>query len=73
MEFLNLLEPQPYEVVLQLDLKLMEARANIPPFLELRTLEEMANDPPSRVMERYIMQLFYNKASKFSLPWNIIS
>ncbi|KAH8818142.1 hypothetical protein F5882DRAFT_3166 [Hyaloscypha sp. PMI_1271] len=64
MEFLNLLEPQPYEEVLKLDLKLMEARANIPPHLELRSLEEMANDPPSRVMERYIMQLFYNKASK---------
>jgi len=62
MEFLNLLEPQPYEEVLKLDLKLMEARANIPPHLQLGTLEEMANDTPSRVMERYIMQLFYSKA-----------
>jgi Fungal specific transcription factor domain len=62
MEFLNLLQPQPYEEVLKLDLKLMEAKANIPPHLQLRTLEEMANDPPSRVMERFIPQLFYNKA-----------
>lgn len=59
-----MLTPIPWEQVLKLDLKLMEARANIPPHLELRTLEEMANDQPSRVMERYIMQLFYNKASK---------
>ena len=62
MEFLNLLEPQPYEEALKLDLKLMEARANIPTHLQLRTLGEMANDPPSRVMERYILQLFYHKA-----------
>ncbi|KAE9375537.1 hypothetical protein N431DRAFT_332569 [Stipitochalara longipes BDJ] len=61
-EFLNLLEPQPYDEVLKLDLKLMEARANIPPHLQLRTLEEMANDPPSRIMERFIPQLFYHKA-----------
>jgi hypothetical protein len=66
-EFLNLLEPQPYEEVLKLDLKLMEARANIPPHLQLRTLEEMANDPPYRVMERYIMQLFYHKVKTPSL------
>ena len=62
LEFINLLEPQPYEEVLKLDLKLMEAKAYIPPHLQLRTVEEMANDPPSRVMERYILQLFYNKA-----------
>jgi hypothetical protein len=67
MEFLNLLEPQPYEEVLKLDLKLIEAQANIPAHLQLRTLEEMAKDPPSRVMERYIMQLFYNKV--FNLPF----
>jgi hypothetical protein len=75
MEFLNLLEEQPYEEVLKLDMKLMEARANIPSHLQLKTLEEMANDPPSRVMERYIMQLFYNKAMckycRFFLPWTM--
>lgn len=60
-EFLNVLESQPYEEVLKLDVKLMEAKANIPSHLQLKTLEEMANDPPYRVMERFIMQLFYNK------------
>jgi hypothetical protein len=60
-EFVNLLESQPYEEVLKLDVKLMEAKANIPSHLQLKTLEEMANDPPYRVMERFIMQLFYNK------------
>jgi hypothetical protein len=62
VEFLNILEPQPYDEVLKLDRKLMEARANIPFHLQLRTLEEMAQDPPSRVMERFIPQLFYHKA-----------
>jgi hypothetical protein len=62
VEFLSLLEPQPYEEVLKLDMRLMKTRANIPPHLQLGTLEEMANDPSSRVMERYILQLFFNKA-----------
>jgi hypothetical protein len=63
VEFLNLLEPQPYEDVLKLDMKLREARASIPPHLQLGTLEEMANDAPARVMEKYIPQLFYHKAN----------
>ena len=62
MEYLNILEPQPYAEVLKLDQKLMEARGNIPPHLQLRAMEEMASDPPSRVMERFIPQLFYHKA-----------
>ena len=62
MEFLKILEPQPYAEVLELDQKLMEARGNIPPHLQLRKIEEMAGDPPSRVMERFIPQLFYHKA-----------
>jgi hypothetical protein len=62
VEFLSVLEPQPYEEVLKLDMKLMETRANIPPHLQLGTLEEMAKDTPSRVMEKSILQSFYNKA-----------
>jgi hypothetical protein len=63
IEFVHVLNPeQRYEEGMKLDLMLNEIRAMIPPHLQLRTLEEMKDDPPSRIMERYILQLFYNKA-----------
>jgi hypothetical protein len=62
MEPLGLLELQPYEEVLKLDMKPMEVRANIPSHLQLGTLEEMANDSLARVLEKYIPQLFCHKA-----------
>ena len=62
VEFLHQLVPQPYEEVLKLDTALMEARELIPPHLQIRPLEEMQNDAPSLIMERYILQLFYHKA-----------
>ncbi|KAH8687675.1 hypothetical protein BGZ60DRAFT_362754 [Tricladium varicosporioides] len=62
VEFLHLLQPQPYEEVLRLDLMLMQAREGIPPHLKLGTLEEMKDDPPPLIMEKYILELFYHKA-----------
>ncbi|KUJ18078.1 uncharacterized protein LY89DRAFT_781173 [Mollisia scopiformis] len=62
IEFVHLLEPQPYEDVLKIDMALLNLREMIPPHLLLGTLEEMQNDAPGRVMEKYIIQLFYNKA-----------
>jgi hypothetical protein len=40
----------------------MEARELIPSHLQLRLLEEMQDDAPSLILERYIIQLFYHKA-----------
>jgi hypothetical protein len=62
VEFLHQLVPQPYEEVLKLDTALMEARELIPSHLQLRLLEEMQDDAPSLILERYIIQLFYHKA-----------
>ncbi|KAF8854134.1 hypothetical protein BDZ45DRAFT_48299 [Acephala macrosclerotiorum] len=62
IEFVHLVEPQPYEEVLKVDLVLLQTREMIPPHLQLGTLEQMQNDSPGRVMEKYILQLFYNKA-----------
>lgn len=62
VEFLHILEPQPYSKVLELDLMLIEARDAIPSHLRLGTLEEMKNDPPWKVLERFILVLFWHKA-----------
>ena len=62
VEFLHILEPQPYSAVLKLDLMLMEAKEAIPPHLRLGTVEEMKNDPPWKVLERFILVLFWHKA-----------
>lgn len=62
IEFVHLVEPQPYEEVLKIDMELLRTREMIPPHLRLGSLEEMQNDAPGRVTEKYILQLFYNKA-----------
>jgi hypothetical protein len=63
VEFLHLLQPQPFEEVMRLDLNLMQTREMIPAHLQLAdTLEEMKNDPPYTIMEKYTLQLFYHKA-----------
>jgi hypothetical protein len=40
----------------------MKTREMIPPHLQLRDMQEMQDDPPSLIMERYILQLFYHKS-----------
>lgn len=62
VEFLHLLQPQPFAEVMRLDLNLMQTRENIPAHLRLGTLQEMKNDPPYTIMERYILELFCHKA-----------
>lgn len=62
VEFVHVLEPQPYEDVMKLDMVLLETRQSIPPHLQLGTLQEMRHDASSRVMEKYILQLFWHKA-----------
>lgn len=62
VEFLHVLMPRPYSEVLKLDLMLMEAREAIPNHLKLGTLDEMKNDPSWKVLERFILMLFWHKA-----------
>lgn len=62
VEFFHILRPQPYSRVLEIDLMLIQAKDDIPPYLRLGTLEEMKNDPPWKVLERFLLILFWHKA-----------
>lgn len=62
IEFVHIIEPQPYEEVMRIDMVLLETQRMIPPHLQLGTLQDMRNDTPGRVLEKYILQLFYNQA-----------
>lgn len=63
VEFLHLIQPQPFAEVMRLDLNLMKTREMIPAHLQLGdTLEDMKDDQPATIMEKYILQLFYHKA-----------
>ncbi|KAH7351102.1 hypothetical protein BKA65DRAFT_252229 [Rhexocercosporidium sp. MPI-PUGE-AT-0058] len=62
VEFVHILEPQPYEEVLKLDLMLLEIQQMIPAHLQFGTLEEMRNDLSSRIMEKFILRSFWHKS-----------
>jgi hypothetical protein len=62
IEFLHIVQPQPYEEVLRLDSMLMEAFESIPPHYQFRSFKEMQNDSSSLIMERCMVQMFCNKA-----------
>lgn len=63
VDFVQVLRPkQRYEECMELDRMLNEIRLMIPPYLQLGTPDEMKDDPPSRIMERYILQVTYHKA-----------
>ncbi|KAG4436745.1 hypothetical protein IFR05_007763 [Cadophora sp. M221] len=62
VEFVHILEPQPYEDVLKLDLKLLDIHQMIPSHLQFGTLDEMKNDLSSRIMEKFILKSFWHKS-----------
>jgi hypothetical protein len=62
IEFLHVLQPQPYEEVLRLDAVLREAHDSVPPLFQLRTFDEMQNIPPHRIMESCMIHAFSHKA-----------
>lgn len=51
----------PYDEVMKLDKSLQDARAAIPPFLQIRSRELLITDPPDLVMQRYTLELLYQK------------
>ncbi|KAJ5396693.1 hypothetical protein N7509_004806 [Penicillium cosmopolitanum] len=51
----------PYKEVLQLDAKLKELYAMIPPPLRYRTMSESIADSPNTIMDRYNIDLIYQK------------
>ncbi|RAH43440.1 Zn(II)2Cys6 transcription factor [Aspergillus brunneoviolaceus CBS 621.78] len=52
----------PYQEVLELDAKLRGLHANIPPPLRFRSPSESIADPPTTIMDRYNIDLMYQKA-----------
>ena len=61
VEQTNLLGQRPYEEVMRLDQDLRDARAAMPPHLQLRPMGHMMMDPLGLIMQRYILDLLYQK------------
>ncbi|RDW62634.1 hypothetical protein BP5796_10936 [Coleophoma crateriformis] len=61
IEFLHIVEPQPYSEVLRLDTILMNVRQDYPPHFQLRSLEEMEGDLATDIMQRFILQQCFHK------------
>ncbi|KAH8805983.1 fungal-specific transcription factor domain-containing protein [Xylogone sp. PMI_703] len=51
----------PYEDIIKLDKSLQEAHATKPPFLQMRPTDLLITDPPDLVMQRYTLELLYQK------------
>lgn len=51
----------PYEEVMALDQDLRAARADFPPHLRLRSIEDSMMDPGALVMQRYNLSILYHK------------
>ena len=50
-----------YEEIIALDHELREARAELPPHLRLRSIDESMTDPGALVMQRYNLSILYHK------------
>ena len=61
IENLHSLTPCSYDDVLMLDQNLRDARAEFPPHLRLRTIEESLLDPGVLVMQRFNLAILYHK------------
>ena len=61
VEGINAVSPRSYETIMDLDNSLRTVRANLPPHLQLRSLEESVVDPVAMVMERFYLSILYNK------------
>ncbi|PTB65489.1 hypothetical protein BBK36DRAFT_66113 [Trichoderma citrinoviride] len=51
-----------HEEVTQLDKNLQDAHTSLPPFLRIRTMTMSITDPPDLIMQRYNLELLYQKA-----------
>ncbi|GAB7357265.1 hypothetical protein MBLNU459_g8238t1 [Dothideomycetes sp. NU459] len=54
--------PPTYEEIMQFDAQLREARAQTPPHLQLRSMQDSFNDPANLIMQRYGLELIYLKS-----------
>ena len=61
VERLHCVATCPYEEIMALDQELRDARAELPPHLRQRTIEESMMDPGALVMQRFNLSILYNK------------
>ncbi|KAL8994273.1 MAG: hypothetical protein Q9169_005708 [Polycauliona sp. 2 TL-2023] len=61
VERLQSLATCPYDEIMELDQTLREARAELPPHLRLRPLEDCGDDPGAIIMQRYFISMLYHK------------
>ncbi|KAL8839977.1 MAG: hypothetical protein Q9170_001519 [Blastenia crenularia] len=61
IESLHAVASCPYEDIMQLDQDLREARAELPPHLRLRLVEDSLNDPGAIIMQRFFLSILYHK------------
>jgi hypothetical protein len=62
IEHLHIVKEQPYESIMKLDAGLIESRTLVPDQLRLCPDNEMQNEPPGSLMEKYVLEHFYHKA-----------
>ncbi|ESZ92627.1 putative C6 transcription factor [Sclerotinia borealis F-4128] len=63
IEFLHIVEPQPYIEVIKLDEMLKKYHDRIPLHLQLSTLSQMASETPAFITEKFFLQKFYYKST----------
>lgn len=61
IEFLHIVEPQPYTEVIKLDEMLKKYHDQIPPHLQLGTLFQMQPCTPADITQKFFLQKFYYK------------
>ncbi|KAL8806605.1 MAG: hypothetical protein Q9182_001252 [Xanthomendoza sp. 2 TL-2023] len=61
VESLHSIPSCTYDDIMQLDQNLKEARAELPPHLRLRPLEDCMLDPGAIIMQRYFLSILYHK------------
>jgi hypothetical protein len=62
IEFLHIIQPQPYDEVLRLDALLRETLDSVPHHLRFYSFEETQNIPPHQIMESCMINAFSHKA-----------
>lgn len=62
IEFLHVVEPQPYNQVLRLDSLLLETHQNVPSHFRLYAFDKMQDIPSYQIMERCMIHAFSHKA-----------
>ncbi|KAL8738466.1 MAG: hypothetical protein Q9181_000722 [Wetmoreana brouardii] len=61
VESLHVVSSCSYEDIMQLDENLRQARAELPPHLRLRTIEESMMDPGDIILQRFFLSILYHK------------